>query len=574
MHDTVIVNGLVVDGTGAPRRHAAVAVTDGKVVEVGDDVGPARRVVDAADLVVTPGFVDLHTHLDVQPFWDPTLSPSPLHGVTTVIGGNCGFSVAPLAGSSAEYLMRMLARVEGMPLSTLEHAVPWSWRSTGEFFAALDGRLAINAGFMAGHSALRRAVMGAAGAERAATETELDAMATLLARSLSEGALGFSSSWNASHRDGAGQPVPSRHATVDELVRLAAVCADAPGTSISFSPSAGQGEFSADDCEAMIRMSLAARRPLNWNFIDATAERADEAAARLSLGAAARARGARVVALVLARNPGSRYSFASGVGLDSLPGWSTVMALDLDGKLAALSDPVERARLRLLSDSAPTTNSHADWAAKQIVDISVPEYRCYQGLLVADIAAERGMSPFDTLVEIACADQLRTTFKNRPRHDTDEDWVERARFFTSPDAVIGASDAGAHLDMVATFDYPSVVLAEAVAGRGLLSLEDAVRRLTDAPARLYGLAGRGRIEVGAEADLVLLDPARVTAPEASMRFDLPDGGGRLYSAPAGIERVFVAGVEIVRNGGFTGATPGRVVRRGLDTTTPSLTASV
>jgi N-acyl-D-aspartate/D-glutamate deacylase len=192
MHDLVIRDGDVVDGTGAARVRADVAVDNGRITAVGGDVGAGRRTINAEGHVVAPGFVDVHTHLDVQGFWDPMLTPSPFHGVTTVLAGNCGFTVAPLADGAAEYLMRMLARVEGMPLESLEQGVPWDWASTEEYLARLDGRLALNAGFSVGHSALRRVAMGDAATERAATAEELENMARLLRAGLDAGALGFS----------------------------------------------------------------------------------------------------------------------------------------------------------------------------------------------------------------------------------------------------------------------------------------------------------------------------------------------------------------------------------------------
>src|SRR5689334_18105106 len=201
MFDVVIRGGTVVDGTGAPGRHADVAVRDGRVVEVGDLSEGAARTVDAEGKVVAPGFVDVHTHYDAQVFWDTTLSPSPLHGVTTVIGGNCGFTIAPLAEEHGPYLMRMLARVEGMPLSSLEQGVPWDWTSFAQYLDRIDGTLAPNAGFLVGHCAIRRLVMGEDSTKGAATPEQLEQMERLLAESLRAGGLGFSSSWARTHND-------------------------------------------------------------------------------------------------------------------------------------------------------------------------------------------------------------------------------------------------------------------------------------------------------------------------------------------------------------------------------------
>ena len=221
MLDLKITGGLVVDGTGAPGRIADVGISDGRVVAIGEVSDAATDTIDARGLVVAPGFIDLHTHYDAQAFWDTTLSPSPLHGVTTVIGGNCGFTIAPLAPTSdtavraedADYLMRMLARVEGMPLESLQVGLPWDWTTTASYLDRLDGTLMPNAGFLVGHSALRRVIMGAAATEREATADEVAAMQQLLRDGLAAGGLGFSSTWSPSHNDHHGHAVPSRCAS-------------------------------------------------------------------------------------------------------------------------------------------------------------------------------------------------------------------------------------------------------------------------------------------------------------------------------------------------------------------------
>ena len=239
MLDVLIAGGRVVDGTGAPARSADVGLRDGRIAAIGTIDEPAARTVDASGRIVSPGFVDVHTHYDAQVFWDGTLSPSCYHGVTSVVGGNCGFSIAPLSPDAGGYLMRMLARVEGMPLESLQEGVPWDWSSFGEYLDRLEGKLAVNAGFMVGHSALRRVVMGERAVGHEATQQELDAMLALLRASLAEGGLGFSSTISPTHNDGEGQPVPSRHASRDEMIALARAVRDFPGTTIEFLPGIG-----------------------------------------------------------------------------------------------------------------------------------------------------------------------------------------------------------------------------------------------------------------------------------------------------------------------------------------------
>lgn len=239
MLDVAITGGMVVDGTGAEPRRADVGIVNGKVAVIGELKDSSKQVIDATDLVVAPGFIDLHTHYDAQAFWDTTLSPSPMHGVTTVIGGNCGFTIAPLTPQDGDYLMRMLARVEGMPLEALQQGVPWDWHTTAEYLDSLDGKLLPNAGFLVGHSALRRVVMHDDANQRAATPAEIELMVVLLRDGLRAGGLGFSSTWSPSHNDHTGSPVPSRHGTREELLALCAEVSQHDGTTLEFIPAVG-----------------------------------------------------------------------------------------------------------------------------------------------------------------------------------------------------------------------------------------------------------------------------------------------------------------------------------------------
>ena len=572
MLDVVIKGGEVVDGTGAPRRRADVGVNGGRVVALGRLDEQARHTLDAGGRVVAPGFIDVHTHLDVQGFWDPTLSPSPLHGVTTAIGGNCGFSVAPLLEREADYLMRMLARVEGMPLDVLERSVPWDWHSTAEYFARIEGRLAINTGFMVGHSAVRRVVMGEAGTKRAANEDELQAMVQLVRDGLSAGALGFSSTWAASHQDGDGNPVPSRFASADELVALSAVCREFAGTSLEFLPQA-LGPFSEGVIDVLARMSVAAQRPLNWNVMFPTRANLDECLQRLSASDAAGAAGGKVVGLVMPVRDRVRLSFWSGRVFDMIPGWERAMALPPAQKLRVLSDPDQRRRLfQLAITSSQSGGRSIDWGNWVIVETFHDETKRYQDRLVADIAAEQAKDPFDALLDIVCADGLRTTFTFNADPMDPAEWDARLRIIRDRRALIGGSDAGAHLDESAQFHYPTLLLAEAVRARGLLSLEELVRRITDLPARHYGLRDRGQLREGAWADVVVFNEATVASQPVTTRHDLPERAGRLAADSVGIDHVLVNGEEIVRDGSFTELRPGRLLRSGRDTTTPSLLA--
>lgn len=572
MYDVIIKNGDVIDGTGAARRRADVGIRDGRIAAIGELGDDAATVIDAAGKVVAPGFVDVHTHFDAQIFWDSALTPSPLHGVTTVFAGNCGFTIAPLSDDpgDGEYLMRMLARVEGMPLESLREGVPWgSWKTTGEYFDAIDGKLGVNAGFMVGHSAMRRVVMGTESTDRVATDDELAAMSRLLHEGLEAGGLGFSSSWARTHNDAEGRMVPSRYAAREELLALCEVTGQHEGTSLEFIPMVGPFEPWA--VELMADMSVAAKRPLNWNILTVNAALADAGRAKLEAGDVARARGGKVIALTIPHSFPVRLSFASGFVLDAVPGWEEAMLLPRAEKLALFRDKVARDRLNAVAQSpgnpmAALTN----WSTKMIYDVVAPENEQYKGRTVGDIAAEQGRDPWDTLVDIVLADDLLTSFGTVLVPESDDDWKARLEFWRDKRAVIGASDAGAHLDLLASFNYATVLLGTAVRERQLLGLEEAIHLITDVPAQLYGLVERGRLQEGWHADVVVLDPATVQSDEIAMRFDLPGGAGRLYGESQGIEHVLVNGAPIVRDGRLTDARNGTLLRSGRDTRTPSL----
>lgn len=572
MLDTLITGGLVVDGTGAAPFRADVGVRDGRVVSLGTESEPARRTIDADGRVVSPGFVDVHTHLDAQAFWDPSLGPSPLHGVTTAFAGNCGFSIAPLSAESGGYLMTMLARVEGMPLASLTAGVPWDWSSTAEYLERLDGTLSINTGFMVGHSAMRRLVMGEAANERTATGDEIEAMVRLLRDGLAAGGMGFSTTTSPTHTDAFGRPVPSRFADRQEMLALAAVCRDFEGTSLELLPrgATDSGGFDDDVAELMIEMSVIAGRPLNWNVISPTARNLDDVRAKLAVGDRAAARGGKVIGLTMPIDMRARFSFHAGFVIDGFDGWAPILALPIPERLAVLSDPARRAEMEAGAARTPSLAHLARWGSLVLVETFTPETARFAGRTVASIAEETGRSLFDALLDVACADGLRTTFRREVRVPSDADWQARLEVWRDPRALIGASDAGAHLDMLAAFQYSTGLLAEAVREQRLLPIEEAIHYLTGAPAHLYGLRDRGVLREGAHGDVVVLDPERVGSGPVGTRFDLPGGAGRLYADALGIDHVLVAGVEVATDGVDTGARPGRVLRSGVDTATPSL----
>jgi N-acyl-D-aspartate/D-glutamate deacylase len=571
MLDLLIRDAQIVDGTGAPARHGDVGVSDGRIVAVGKVDERAAKTVDAQGQTLAPGFVDLHTHYDAQLFWDPTASPSVQHGVTTVFGGNCGFTLAPAAPDQHDYLTRMLARVEGMPLDALRAGLDWGWASFGDWLGRLEGRIAVNAGFLVGHSALRLAAMGGDAVGGQAAPQHIDRMLAVLHDALDAGALGLSTSQSPTHNDAAGRPVPSRSASRDELVTLAGGLREHRGTTLEAIIPGCLSGFTDDDIALLTDMSKAADRPLNWNLLGVSAANPDGHRKQLRASEIAAERGGRVVALTLPQAMKIRLSFLSGFVLDGLPGWRDTMHLPVPERLRALGDPDVRRRLAegASSKEAGMLRGLAQWERLVIVETFAPANADATGRSVGEVAAARGGEPFDTLLDVVIADELRTGLSPPLTGDDEADWRARAEVWRHPGAVIGGSDAGAHLDMMCGAIYTTSLLGKGVREHRVVTLEEAVRLITDVPARFYGLIERGRIAPGWHADLVLFDPATVDHGPERTRYDLPAGAPRLVADAYGIASVWVGGVEVCHDGAATGALPGTVLRSGRDTETVS-----
>jgi N-acyl-D-aspartate/D-glutamate deacylase len=566
MLDLVVRGGEVIDGTGVERKRADVGVRDGRVIAVGDIDEDASATIDADGQVVAPGFVDIHTHYDAQVLWDAATTPSPFHGVTTIVGGNCGFTIAPIEESEIDYLTKMLARVEGMPLESLLEGVKYDWRTFGEYLDRIDGKLAVNAGFLVGHSAIRRVVMSDDAIGNEASDDQLKRMGQVLAESLAAGGLGFSSSQATTHNDANGDPVPSRFASPDELIELCRVTGEHEGTTLEFIPHVGA--FDEQHRKLMADMSRAANRPLNWNVLVPNAANSDYVASQLSASDFAAENGGQVLALTVPDVMTTYLTFKAGFVLDALPGWRKTMALPLDEKMKALTDPDERKRLAegASSPDAGMLRGLANWKNMTLVETFAPENREVMGRTVGEVAQERNQDPFECLLDIALLDDLRTIIQPPLAGNDDASWQLRRDVWRDKRAVVGASDAGAHLDMLSTFSFSTAML-RSVREHDLMPLEEAVHLLTDRQARLYGLKERGRIAEGWHADLVVFDPAEIQPNPVQWRNDLPAGAGRLYADAAGISSVVVNGTEIVKDNELTGATPGTLMRSGRDTET-------
>jgi N-acyl-D-aspartate/D-glutamate deacylase len=566
MLDLTITGGRLVDGTGGPSRRGDLGVRDGRIVAVGHVDEPAARTISADGLLVTPGFVDPHTHYDAQLNWDGWATPSSWHGVTSVIGGNCGFTLAPLKQRDADFTRRMMAQVEGMPLAALEAGVDWRWETFGEYLAGLDDAIAVNAGFLVGHCALRRYVMGAEASEREASPAEVQQMVAVLHQSLDAGGLGLSTSRSSTHADGAGRPVPSRFASEEELLTLCSVVSRHEGTSVEAIVQGCLGRFSDEEVELLARMSANARRPLNWNVLGVDSASGERTEHQLLPSRRARQIGGRVVALTMPVFSDNNMSFLTFCALWLLPGWREVLDVDVPERIRRLKDPEVRADL-LEKAKGSNLAGVAHFERYLIGEVYSEANREVEGRMVGDIAAERGLDPFTAIVDIVANDDLRTVLWPQPATNTLEDWQARAAVWQRDDVLLGGSDAGAHLDRILGSPYPTRFLADTIRGRRLLPLERAVQLITDAPARLFGLRDRGRLTPGTHADIVVLDPETVDAAPAQTAYDLPGDSKRLLAGSIGIEQVFVNGVETVVGGRATGATAGTVLRSGRQTYT-------
>lgn len=571
--DLAIRNATIIDGTGAPGRLGDVGIDGGRVVAIGAPgsgaVGPATTEVDATGLMLSPGFVDPHTHYDAQLFWDPTGSPSNLHGVTTVIAGNCGFTLAPLTPGDGDYTRRMMAKVEGMPLAALENGIEWDWSTFPEYLDRLDGRLGVNAGFLVGHCALRRRVMGAESVEREATEEEIAAMRELLAEGIRAGGLGFSTTLARTHSDGDGKPVASRWAGKDELLALAAEVSEHPGTTLEFASDGCLDGFDDDEVDFMIAFSKAGNRPLNWNVLTIDSHAPERYRNQLAAMDRCAAEGAKVVALTMPVIVGMNMSFLTYCALNMMPDWGPILGLPLPERMERLRDPETRRFMeeRAASPDAGVFARLTGWDTYVIGDTFSAENEGLTGRRVGDIAAERGAGAFDTLLDIVLADELRTVLWPGATDADPESWELRRQAWDHPSVMLGGSDAGAHLDRMQGANYPTRFIADCLRGRKLTSVERAVQMMTQVPAELFGLRDRGVIEEGAAADLVLFDPETIDSELLTMVDDLPGGTSRLYAGSVGVRSVWVSGVETVRDGRPTGSLPGRVIRSGTDTDT-------
>jgi N-acyl-D-amino-acid deacylase len=570
-YDLIVRGGLVVDGTGLPRRRVDVGVRDGRVATLArlDDRGAAEEI-DAADLIVAPGIVDAHTHYDPQITFDPYATVSCFHGVTTVVAGNCGFSVAPCKAQDRSFLEGIFARVENMDPIALS-AIEWNdFETFPEFLDSRRGKLGVNLACYVGHSNLRRWVMGPDASEREATDSEVHAMRRLAEEAMAAGAAGVSSSAAPTHFDIDDRPVPSRVAARDELAALADQAGRAGAGSIAYLPASAIGGLDAEDEEYLIRLGKVSGLPViiqglgGRNKVDAPTATWDAAKAFLDRATEA---GAPVFSMLIAR-PFDRPVTIDETNLHYLavPAWDGMLKLPHAERVALLRDPVARAELRDAVEhynrdpAKGTTVPPPLWDAVFVDEVAKPEHEKLQARSIREIADEKGVAPADAMLDLALAEDLVTRFRWRTESP---EWTAAVRE-AQLDArmVIGVSDGGAHLARDDGADWSSYFLRSWVLDRRVWTIEDGIRQITQVPAALLGLTDRGVVKPGAPADLMVFDPDTIGPWKKEFVHDLPGGVGRFKAWGRGVHATIVNGEPIVLGGELTGRLPGQVLRPG------------
>lgn len=570
--DLLITNGLVIDGTGLPRRRADVAIRDGHIVGVGHfDAASARRVIDAKGRIVAPGIVDPHTHYDPQLTFEPFATSSCYHGVTTIVAGNCGFSIAPTRADDRAFITQIFARVEDMSPGSLA-AIPWDFETFPEFIAARKGHLGINAAFYIGHCNIRRWVMGDACYEREATADEIDRMRALVREAMQAGAAGLSSTHAPTHLDSQDRPVPSRLASKDELEALVAEVGRANGGSISYLPYSSIGGLDDGDGDFLIRLALSSRLPIiiqglgARSKVDAPTATWDHCLAYLER---ARKQGAGVYSMLMARPFNRRFSLAEGTSLyEGVPAFQRLFdeAKTISARIAMLQDPAYRSAIRNAVEhpnkdaSRGSTLPPPHFANVQIYRAGKPENQASIGRSMTEIAKDRGVAPMDAMIEIALAEALDVEFVWRTESDAWREGTYQASIH--PHMIIGTSDGGAHLGRDDGSDWSSYFLRYWVREWGKWELEEAIRQMTQQPAALLGLYDRGMLLPGYAADVMIFDADEIGPGRKEFVRDFPNGEGRWSSRPEGMYATIVNGVPIVLDGERTDdcGLPGRVLR--------------
>jgi N-acyl-D-aspartate/D-glutamate deacylase len=543
MHDLVIRNALLLDGLGSAPAHGDLAVKDGRIAEIGESLS-GKEVLDAAGLALMPGIIDNHTHYDAQITWDPLVSPSPALGVTTAIIGNCGFTIAPCRPADRELVMKNLTQVEGMSLDVLRQGIRWEFETIPQYFDMLERRgTAINIAGFVGHSSLRTYVMGEDAPRRAATRDEVARMRALVVEGMRAGAVGFATSTSPAHNGHGGLPMPSRLADDAEMRELVGALKEA-GRGVFMLTKGGHTKV-----PFLEELAAASGRPVVIAALLHNSTNPRAVFDDLEAIAAANARGRRLVGAISCCPLSMDFTLHSPYTFEGLESWRPALPLKGAAYAAKLKEKGFRDAVRAeLSRPAHFRLFNAQWDQVEVVESAnkLAEQRS-----IGELARAASQDPLDFMLDLALGEQLDTVF-NAMLLNSDEQAV--GEMLRHPASLVSLSDAGAHLTFFNDAGFGLHLLGHWVRERAALKLEDAARRLTSAPAQLFGIRGRGVLKPGYAADLMLFDPATVGRGAKRRVFDLPGGHPRLTTPALGVHGVWVNGVRQLES------LPGRVLR--------------
>jgi N-acyl-D-aspartate/D-glutamate deacylase len=557
VHDLVIENASIIDGLGAPPRAGGLAIKDGRIAAIGGELGAARQRIDAGGLTLAPGIVDIHTHYDAQLTWDPFATPSTALGVTTVVIGNCGFTIAPCRPQDRDLTLRNLTHVEGMSLEALRAGVRWEFESYPEFLDAMERRGVVpNVGSFVGHSSVRTYVLGADATRRPATADEIAEMRRIVLEAVRAGAIGFATSTLEQHNGENGTPMPSRLADGNELLALTGALGEA-----------GRGVFMltkgmTSTVPWLEEIAAKSGRPVMIAAMFVDPGDPTRVFKELSEIEGARARGRELWAQVGCFPLGMEFTLRHPYPLEAFLAWRPAILASSEAEYAkVLADPSFRQSLKAEAaiPGVPNRFSNKTWPHLTIMDVTRPEHRPLIGRTVADLAKERGRDPFDVFLDFGLDGELDAMFDCR-LFNTDENEVRK--LLRHPHAAVALSDAGAHLSFLCDAGFGLHLFGHWVRERGDLTLEEAVRRVTHDVATAYRIKDRGRLAVGAWADLLLFDPRTVARGPKRRVHDLPTGASRLDTPGVGVHGVWVNGVRTADERGVLQdcGRPGQVLR--------------
>ncbi len=557
--DLIIRGARIIDGTGLPAFTGDVEVRDGRITRVGRVRGTAAtKVIDADGLDLTPGFVDVHTHYDAQLHFESSASPSSWHGVTTVLTGNCGFTLAPSKPEDLDWLVLMLAKVEGMSADALRAGVNFGGGTLGDYLRLLDGRIGVNMASYVGHAAVRRWVMGAEASEREATADEIVAMQALVDEAMREGALGLSTSQLDVHADHEGRPVPPNLASAAEIVALSSVLAGYDEGALEHLCRSFALGYDASDRQLLADMARASGgKVLHANLLLRFTNDPETWRTCLDVLEGYARDGLRVYPMASANPKGLHLALSDTILLDEMTSFRETLSLPMPARMRALADSNVRDRLRRDFDTPGNRQLAFGWKELLVASVRDTANAALVGRSIADLAAERGQDGLDTFLDIARSEDLETVFViDRPVSQADRDVI---RFLLAhPLTMPGSSDGGAHVNTFCGADYTTRVLTEYVDDE--FTFERAVRRLSAVPASTIGLWDRGEIRPGAKADLVLIDRSKLAVGPARLLRDFPTGAARMVWEQRGYVATIVNGEVVIDDGKPTGATPGEVLR--------------